>query len=62
MKKKIVLYSQTIFLDVDKLFGVEGANNLHVWTDLESSLQRQKDECFLEDQEEIGKLENYQKL
>ena len=62
MKENIALCYQSNFLDVDKLLGVEGAKNLHVWTDLESRLQRQKDECFLEDQEEIGKLDNYQKL
>ena len=62
MEENIVLYSQTNFFDVDKLFRVGGAKNMHVWTDLESTLQRQKDECFLKDKEEIGKLEDYEKL
>ena len=44
MRKNIALYPENNFLDVDELFGVGGAKNIHVWTDLQSRLQRQKDE------------------
>ena len=61
MKENIALYSKTIFLDVDELFGVGDAKNLHVWTDLESRWQRQKDECFPKNQEAVWKLEDDKK-
>ena len=57
MKENIALYSQISFL-----IGVGDDKNLHVWTPLESRWQRQKDECFLNDQEGVEKLEDYKKL
>ena len=55
IKENIALYSKTNFLDVGMLLKVGYAKNLSVCTDLESKWQRQKDECFHEDQGEGGK-------